>query len=137
MFSFQLFEFCISIYIGSNSIRLVVIQRQSKRDLDWQTCGQRLSSVAESKRRAPVIYFSVRIRYVFLILNCRRETDLGVCITSVLAKRMRLCIGEFRFKNVFWPQNSSEVGTAQPHSFGNYRNRAQTWICLSSTFPNV
>jgi len=26
--------------------------------------------------------------------------DLGMCMTSVLAKRMQLCSGEFRFENV-------------------------------------
>jgi len=39
-------------------------------------------------------------------------------MTSVLAKRMRLHSANFRFENVFGrKQDSSEVGTAQPHFF--------------------
>ena len=40
-----------------------------------------------SKRRALAFDFSVRIRYVFLISKCRGELDLGVCMTSGLAKK--------------------------------------------------
>ena len=34
-------------------------------------------------------------------------------MTLGLASKMRLRTGNFRFKNVFWPQISSEVGTSQ------------------------
>jgi len=52
--------------------------------LTRQTCGQRSSRVAESKRRALGNYFSERICYVFLISKCGGDRDLGLCTTSVL-----------------------------------------------------
>jgi len=53
--------------------------------LTRQTCGQRSSRAAESKRRAIGIYFSERICYMFHISKCRGDRDLGLCTTSVLA----------------------------------------------------
>ena len=55
-----------------------------------QTCGQRLGMAAGSKRRALGFYFPVRICHMFLISKCSEESDLGLCMTSVLAKRMPL-----------------------------------------------
>ena len=66
-----------------------------------QTCGQRSSRVAGSKRRAPAFYVSVRIWYVFFISKCRVGSDLGLCTSSVLSKRMTLRSADFQFKNVF------------------------------------
>ena len=37
---------------------------------------------------------------MFLISICREKLDLGVCMTSILAKRMRPRSADFRFKNV-------------------------------------
>jgi len=53
--------------------------------LTRQTCGQRSSRDAESKRRALGNYFSERICYMFPISNCRGDRDLGLCPTSGLA----------------------------------------------------
>jgi len=64
--------------------------------LTRQTCGHRSSRVAGSKRRALAFYFSVRIWYTFFKSKSRGMSDLGVCMTSVLAKRMRLRSAEFR-----------------------------------------
>jgi len=50
--------------------------------LTRQTCGQRLSKAAESKRRALGNYFSERIYYIFLILKCTGDWDLSLCTTS-------------------------------------------------------
>jgi len=38
---------------------------------------------------------------MFLMLKCRGELDLGLCMTAVLAKRMQLHSTDFRFLNVF------------------------------------
>jgi len=38
---------------------------------------------------------------MFLISKCRGELNLGVCMTSVLANRIRLRIVNLRFENVF------------------------------------
>jgi len=51
--------------------------------LTRQTCGQRSSRAAESKRRAIENYFSKRICYMFLISKCRGDRDLGLCTTWV------------------------------------------------------
>jgi len=64
--------------------------------LTRQTCGHRWSRVAGSKRRALAFYFPVRIWYMFLISNGKGELDLGVCMNSVLAKRIRLRSADFR-----------------------------------------
>jgi len=64
--------------------------------LTQHTCGQRSSMSARSKRWALVFYFAVWIWYMFPISNCRGESNLYLCTTSGLAKRMLLHIGEFR-----------------------------------------
>jgi len=43
------------------------------------------SRAAESKRRALGHSFSERICYMFLTSKCRRDRDLGLCTTSILA----------------------------------------------------
>jgi len=55
--------------------------------LTWQTCGQRSSRAAESKRRALQNYLSERICHMFLMSKCRKDQDLGLCKFWVLAKR--------------------------------------------------
>jgi len=70
--------------------------------LTRQTCGQRSSGAAESKRRAIGNYFSERICYMLLISKCRGDRDLGLCTTSVLAFGEPQCNGKIRGKNVFW-----------------------------------
>ena len=63
-----------------------------------QTCGQRSGMAAGGKRRAIPFYFPVRICYMFLMSKCRRESDLGLCMTSVLTKRMPLRSADFCVK---------------------------------------
>ena len=61
--------------------------------LEGSLCGgitKKKGGVAGSKRRALAFYLSVRIWYVNLNIKCRRESDLGLCMSSVVAKRMRL-----------------------------------------------
>jgi len=69
--------------------------------LAWQTCGQRLGMPAGGKRRALAFNFSIRMSNIFLISKCRRGSDLGLCMTLGLAKRMPLHSADFRFSNVF------------------------------------
>jgi len=69
--------------------------------LTRQTCGQRSSMSAGSKRRALAFNCSICIWYMFPISECRGDLDLGVCTSLVLAKRMLLRGGDFRLKNVF------------------------------------
>jgi len=69
--------------------------------LTQQTCGQRSSRAAESKRRALGNYFFKRICYMFLMSKCRGDWDLGLCTTSGLAFGEPKCSGDFRGKNVF------------------------------------
>ena len=65
--------------------------------LTRQTCGQRSSGAAESKRRALGNYFSERICYMFLISKCRGDWGLGLCTTSVLAFGKSQHNGKIRF----------------------------------------
>jgi len=78
-----------------------VVRSNSNVILTRQTCGHRSSRVAVSRSQALAFYFFVRIWYIFLISICRGKSDLGVCMTSVLAKRMQPHSADFRFKNVF------------------------------------
>jgi len=52
----------------------------------WSWLGKFSSRVAGSRHRALAFDFSVRIWYMFLISKCRGESDLGLCMSSVLAK---------------------------------------------------
>ena len=57
--------------------------------------------------------------------------DLGLCMTSVLAKRMRLRRADLRFKDVFaGPQNSSEVGTAHLQGLDAFDGSSPMAFCL-------
>ena len=69
--------------------------------LTRQTCGQRSSRVAESKRQTIGNYFSERICYMFLISKCRGDRDLGLCTTSVLAFGEPQRNGKIREKKCF------------------------------------
>jgi len=69
--------------------------------LTRQTCGQRSSRAAESKRRALGNFFFGQICYMFLISKCRGDWDLGLCTTSGLAFGEPQRSGDFREKNVF------------------------------------
>ena len=87
--------------------------------LTQQTCGQRSSMSAGSKRWALAFYFCIQIRYLFLISKCRRESDVGLCTTSLLAKRVLLCIGEFRW-------------ILRPNKFFNRKSPTRSCILIAS-----
>jgi len=78
--------------------------------LTRQTCGQRSSRVAESKRRALGNYLRERICYVFPTSKCRGDWDLGLCTFWVLAKREPLRNAKVRFflwaKHIFFRKSS-------------------------------
>ena len=70
--------------------------------LTRQTCSQRSSRAAESKRRALGNYFFERIYYImFLISKCRGDRDLCLCTTSGLAFGEPMRSGDFQEKKVF------------------------------------
>jgi len=56
-----------------------------------QTCCQRSSRAAESKRPAPENCFSEWICYIFLMSKCRGYWDLGLCTFWVLARKKNSC----------------------------------------------
>jgi len=102
--------------------------------LTRQTCGQRSSRAAESKHRAPGNYFPERICYMFLMSKCRRDRDLGLCTTSVLAFEEPQPNGKTRFflrRKMFF---FSDVATAHRFCKRKYPSCAQTKISVSSTF---
>jgi len=78
-----------------------------------QTCGQHSGMAAGSKRR-------VRICYMLLILKCREESGLGLCMTSVLAKRMPLRSADFR-------------RILRPNAFKNRKSALRSGILFAST----
>jgi len=59
-----------------------------------QGCGKQIPS-------ASILYSCIRSWYVSWISICRKESDLGLRISSVLAKRMRIHNAACWFKNVF------------------------------------
>ena len=69
--------------------------------LTRQTCGQRSSRTAESKRQALGNYFSEWICDMFLISKCRGDSDPGLCTTSGLAFGEPRRSGDFREKTSF------------------------------------
>jgi len=74
-----------------------IARSNSNVTLTRQTCGQRSGMAAGGKRRAIAFYFPVRICYMFLMSKCRVESDLGLCMISILAKRMPLRSANFWF----------------------------------------
>jgi len=69
--------------------------------LTRQTCGQRSGMAAASNHRALAFDFFVRICYKFLISKCTGESDLGLCTTSWISKRMPLRSADFP-RNPAW-----------------------------------
>jgi len=87
---------------GNETIRFVVETKRFVGSfvhviLTLQTCGQRSSMSAESKRRALGNCFSERICYMFLISKCRGDLDLGLCTTSGLVFGEPQRNGKIRF----------------------------------------
>jgi len=66
-----------------------------------QTCSQRSSKAAESKRQALENYFSERICYMFPIPKCRGDWHPGGYKTYGLAFGEQQCSGASWGKNVF------------------------------------
>jgi len=66
---------------------------------------------AESKRCALALYFCVRICYMFLLSNCRGQSHLGLCTTSVLANRYQ---GALANSDKFCGQTRVWIGIHHP-----------------------
>jgi len=75
-------------FVGSN-VNVILIR---------QTCSVHTSRAAGGKRQALALYCCMRILYMFWRSKCRGESDLCLCTTPELAKRMRLCSADFRLK---------------------------------------
>jgi len=81
------YAFSTSSFLGELAVWR--LYKQTNKQLLQQGCG--------SKRRAIAFYFFIRIWYVFLTSRRREESDHpGLCMSSVLAKRMQLYSGNFR-----------------------------------------
>ena len=100
--------------------------------LTRQTCGQRLNMSAGSQRWALAFCFAIRICYKFSISKCRGESDLGLCKTSVLAKRLPLQGVDYRLKNVFVHKICQNSPKHSGIFFASTKSCAQIW--LSPTF---
>ena len=73
-----------------------IVSSDSNVILRRQTCGQRSGMNAGGKRRAIAFYLPVRIYCMFRKSKCRGESDLGLCMISVIAKRIPLCSADVR-----------------------------------------
>ena len=93
--------------------------------LTRQTCGQRLSRAAESKRRALGNYFSERICCIFQISKCRVDRDLGLCITSVLTFCEHQSDGKIREKRKCFDVGKTDFVIALRFSKRTYRSCVQ------------
>jgi len=119
----QFTKHTIEVFFG-NTNKLV---RSNLNMILTQTCDRRSTRVAISQRWALAFYFTIRIWHVFWISISRAKSDLGLCMTSVLAQGMRLHSADFWFKTVFgFKIHRKSGGTAQPHSFYMYWSHAQT-----------
>ena len=78
-------------FVGVETKQIISVHSNVILTVTQQTCGQR-----EGKRRVLAFYFSVQIWNMFLMSKCRGESDLGLCMTLVLAKRMSLRSTDFR-----------------------------------------
>jgi len=73
----------------------------------WRLSTKKKTSSANAERQKN--YFPERISYMFLISKCRGDQDLGLCTTSVLAKREPQRNGKIRFflcRNTFFFRKS-------------------------------
>ena len=84
--------------------------------LTRQTCGQRTSRAAESKRRALGNYFSGRICFMLLMSKCRG----GWYHFFLFAKRKPLRNDDFWKNPCFARRKKSECGIVQWFSFRKY-----------------
>ena len=98
--------------------------------LTRQTCGERSSRAAESKRRALGDYFYEWICYMFLISKCRGDWDLGRCTFWVLSKREPLRNAKFWFflraKHVFFRKSPLRSGSLLASTKKVHRSRSQS-----------
>ena len=108
--------------------------------LTRQTCGQCSSRAAESKRRALGNYFYERIRYVFLTSKCKRDRDLRLCTTSVLAFGEPQHNGKIRFflrRNTFffsWAQDDDAQIGSRVYYFDQIETRSRSRFSLYFQF---
>ena len=106
-----------------------------------QTCGQRSSRAAQSKRRALGNYFFERVCYIFLVSKCRGDRDLGPCTSSGLAFGEPMRSGEIRDTNVFRHRKnqilSLRIGSpnASPEDVHRPRSRSKNLLALGVSFP--
>jgi len=95
-----------------------------------QTCGQRSSRAAESKRRALGNHFSEWICYMFLMSKCRGDWDLGLRTFGVLAKRELLRNAKFWFflraKHIFFRKSPLRNGSLFASKKIVHRPRSQS-----------
>jgi len=107
--------------------------------LTRQTCGQRSSRGAERKRRSIGNYFSERICYMFLLSKCRRDQDLGLYTSSVLAFGEPQRSGKIRKKNVFWRRNNRilPLYCGSPNASTEIVHSPRSWSTLHFDIRNI
>ena len=98
--------------------------------LTRQTCSQRSSMSAESKRRALENCFYERICHMFQISKCGGDWNLGLYTSWVLAKRKSLRNAKFRFflraKHVFFRKSPLRSGSLFASTQKVHRPKSQS-----------
>jgi len=89
------------------------------------TCGQRSSRAAESKRRALAFHFSGRIRYIFLISESRIFSDSSVTVAQLVRARHFRKIDIRRSLVRFRPKTEN----LDPHGFEHIDPQARVLNC--------
>ena len=87
-----------------------------------QGCGKQTPSAS--------ILFFLRIWHVFLISKCREESDLGLCMNSILAKRMPLRSADIRFKNVFGRRIRRKSVLRSGILFASHAQKSARGVCF-------
>jgi len=110
--------------------------------LTWQTCGQRSSRAAESKRWALGNDFSERICYMFLISNVE-ETEILVCAQLRYLRfgepQLNVKIRFFLRRNTFFNRKSPlRIGSPNANNKVVHRPRSQSPLtfCIKEHIAN-
>jgi len=112
-------------FVGSNEN--VILTRQ--------TCGQRSSRAAGGKRWALAFIVAIQIWHMFWGSKCIGESNLDVCTTSALAKKILLRSADFR--QILWPNtffNRNSALRSQVQKLCTDLDRTFFYILVSWTY---
>ena len=107
--------------------------------LIWQKCSQHSGMAAVSKWQALAIHFSLQMCYIFWTSECRVASDLGLCTTAGLIKRILLRTCEIRRilrPKMYWNQKSPlRIGIlfTSPEVVHRLRSHSHLYLDIQNT----